>query len=324
MQADALTFCPTCGGQMRVGDCAMAPSPSLEVRNWRTEEEREQAVRSWKEAQNLKWVVVLTVLTALIAGGLFWRMRGSSNPVDVYQQATDSQVELERRESKQIFAIAKAAVEAPNWEEMRAHVLDPDRVKPLMDWYYRSHPSGYQVRTVTGYDQEIVDLKHVPATATLRLLTNTGLLHLLLQQTPEGWKIDWESYSSVYSAFWSALVKGDKGLPEGIPIPVEIDLCAPSTLLPSWFAATGFPREDAARAVRIYVAHPTNVAAACWSATDAVGQEILEARTKAGKPLRWVLQVALRSAATFPPAVEVKGIVKRSWDNPEQPHPDDP
>jgi hypothetical protein len=194
-----------------------------------------------------------------------------------------------------------------------------------MEWYYKKHPQGYQVRKVTGYDHEIVDVARQPATATLRLLTNDGIMHVLLQQTADGWKLDWESFANVYSVLWAEFLKGGDARIKELPMPVEIELCPASTLLPSWFAATGFARADASRAVRLFISQPTNVGVACWSEEDAAGREILEAlRQQGGKALKWILQIELVNATTYPPAVRVKSVQQKHWNNPTQPRPDAP
>jgi hypothetical protein len=269
-------------------------------------------------------VLKASAVVAVVAAALMWRMMTNSRAPVVGEITAASEVAPNKQELNAAYASAKAAVESVDWKGMQQYVLAAERVDPLMFWFYARHPHGYQVRKVSGFDQPIIDLIHQPATATLRLLTDKGVLHMLMQQTPEGWKMDWESFSNVYAVLWAAFLTGEANIPNDVPMPVEIEVCPPSTLLPSWFVATGLPRENAARAVRLFVAHPTNVGAACWGDDSPVGREILGALKAEGRPLKWILKVGLLDSETFPPAVEVKSIIKKSWDNPAQPHPEEP
>jgi hypothetical protein len=320
----AHTTCPECSGSMQVGQCAPAPVPALEVSEWKTQEQRADHTLARQQERQFRGILWLSAGVALIAGILLWRMaKNGSTPA-----APDLPVGVlseDKTVVQSIFASAKAALECPDWQHLHQHVLAPDRVKPLIEWYYKKNPRGYQPRIVTGYERELVDQVHQPATATMRVLTNDGALYVLLQQTAEGWKLDWESFANVYSVLWSDFLKGEEGSPKELPMPLEIEVCPASTLVPSWFAATGFPRDDARRAVRLIVGHPTNVAAACWSSDDPVGREILGALEQAGgRRLKWILQVELVRADAFPPAVRVKAIVQKRWNNPAEPQPKDP
>jgi hypothetical protein len=309
---------------MLIRECAEAPAPKLEIREWKTQQQREARTRKNQHDRQFRGILWIAAAVALVAAFLIWRMAQSG----AAPSATDlapSETPPNKAAAQSVYQHAKAAIQCADWQSMHQHVLAPERVKPLMEWFYKKNPRGYQIRTVTGYDREVVDLKHEPATATMRLLTNDGVLHVLLQQTADGWKLDWESFTNVYAVLWADFLKGAEDSPRELAMPLEMETCPPSTLLPSWFATTGFAREDVRRAARLIVGHPTNVAATCWSAEDPVGKEILdELQNQGGRGVKWILQIELLRADTFPPAVKVKSILQKKWNNPPQPQPNDP
>ena len=221
-----------------------------------TQSQRKQKEKSREHAKQSSWVLKAGAVVAIVGGILLYRMMNNSQTPDVTELTAVSATTAEKQEIKLAYAAAKAAIEAPDWKGMQQHVLATDRVGPLMQWFYAKHPQGYQVRKVSGMDHEVIDLVHQPSTATLRLLTNDGVLHVLLQKTEQGWKLDWESFSNVYSVLWAAFLKGEPDLPKELPMPLEIETCPRSTLVPSWFTSTGIDPANIGRAVRLYIAHP--------------------------------------------------------------------
>jgi hypothetical protein len=272
------------------------------------------------QAKQSKWIVYAAAVVVIVAGWLLWRMF-SSNSTKLAEPTASTENTPERIELKLAYAAAKAALESPGWEQMKTHVLAPERVAPLMEWYYRKHPQGYQQRSIISSDKELIDLTRTPPTATLRLQPSTGSsMHVLLEQSNDGWRLDWESFSNVYAVLWDAFLQGKDGLPKQLVFPLEIESCPASALLPSWFTTTKQPKANEARAVRLYIGQPTNAGAACWAEQDPLGKEIL-AELAAQPKLKWLLDVSLIDSTVFPPAVKINRIVAKKWNNPPQPQP---
>ncbi len=317
--ASARTICPGCAHHFVIDDGVAAPPPELAIHEWQTEGELKRERLSTQHRQQLGWLIKFGIGIAIVAGLLLWRLHLSSHG-GALAEVAGAEPTPEKSQLQAAYASAKAALEAPDWEHMLPHVRAAQRVRPLLEWYYAHHPQGFTSRVVTGVDQEIIDLALPLPTATLRLLTTTGVRHVLLEQTPEGWRMDWESYSNVYATLWTALLAG-QSVPPGIAWPMEIEACPQSVLVPSWFEETGLPREDVGRAVRLHLGSPQPVAGACFTAADPVGQTILAALPNSQVALHWVVKLHILNTTTYPPAVAITEIVAQQWPNPPLPHP---
>lgn len=313
---NATTVCPHCRRKIRIGDCSPVET-SLSV-NRVDYIESKILERTKRNAIHFRWITLLGSLVMVGIIVLLWKRwpRETADPNAAQRQAAE---QATSQEIDQAFAAAKAALESSDWQGMMIHVLDPDRVRPLMEWYYLQREGGFTKRAVSGFDGPLMDLRNAPPTATLRIQTDRGVLHVLLQKTPEGWKLDWESFSGVYPARWAHFLKQTADVPDTMDIPVLVERLSENLLFPSFFKQSGFNKTDAGRAIKMYCQSVDDHAAACLPPDFADGITILESIPEPGDREKFVLKVKLLSKDSYPPAVEVLRVIRKGWNHPPAP-----
>ncbi len=161
--------------------------------------------RAWKRAlERLPWGLILTVVVALTA--LTWKiiqvrqkntLSYAPSEARAATPAKEKPSGLELRPKTELLAdllpTLKAFVDAKSPEAMKSLVREPERVHPLMDSYYQEQgafqPGDYNA--LPRFDALFVHKNFIVAsleTKQYRPFT------ISLEKTPEGYRVDWESY----------------------------------------------------------------------------------------------------------------------------------
>ncbi len=113
-----------------------------------------------------------------------------------------SPYELSQEEYNKASAVATSYLEAPNWKKRLAFVRNPQRVAPVMEKWYASHPDvpAEEVDIDRGYRRgEVVSL--------MVLIKNSDPVFLALVNEEGGYKVDWESSSGYQAIDWKELME---------------------------------------------------------------------------------------------------------------------
>ena len=309
--AHSHTICPLCASHVRVGDCVPAGRPNLEIQPWQTADDQLDQELVQNHAKLHRLILVASLVVVVIGGTILWKFIPRSGKLSVTSQPASE--DHSKAELKQAYEIAKLALESNDWQGMLLNVSESDRMRPFMDWFYTKAKGGYVPRSLRGYDQGKLDLQASPPTATMRLDSADGPVYVIMKQHPEGWKLDWETYSNVHFHQWEYFLNQDPSLPKIAEFPFTVERMQPSAMVESFFSLSGFSPNDASRGIRLYVMSPRRAAAVCFSEDSAIGKELIAAADAATptNPARYTLQVSLKSSDSFPQAVEVKKIVRK-------------
>lgn len=308
---NAWTTCPQCHANFQIHQTRLAAAPQLEIHPWRTQEADQQDAQEVHDARQSRFFVKSAIIIALMGAGLIWHFGFRSRPVQSLVEA--SSASPQQAEIKEVYAAAKTALESPDWQGLAQQVLDRERVQPLMEWYYAQKDGGYLQRTIDGYDQGAVDLTGTPPVATLRLSSAAAALHVLMQKTPAGWKLDWESFSNVHGTRWQYFITKHPSLPDTIEAPVQVERLSPNLLVPSFFTASGFNPADAGRAVRVFHVSAESSGVACFAPDSTVGNTLLQALPTLGISQKYTLLVRRLPANSIPQAIVIEKILHEGW-----------
>lgn len=169
----------------------------------------EEAAKKEDNAIPFGWFVLLGIA---IAGIMFWAISqnaSSAGPDDSggsASRSSDGETGLPSGRMEELDAIDKAkahyeAMEvvvtgffaAETLEELAKYVRDVDRVLPLMkDFYQRHQIETYQFKETLQY--HVVSLENYAFIALKVGFEDGDPQPLLLEDSPEGLKVDWESY----------------------------------------------------------------------------------------------------------------------------------
>ena len=311
------TTCPKCFADFQLGEARTAAAPQLEVGEWRTEEAMVAQATAERHFRHSRLLLKVAAVITILGGLAFWKFGLGSRGKGKLDEAS---VPTEQRaEIRSAFTVAKAALEAADWRAMNLEVVDAERVRPLMEWYYGQKPDGHTQRRIEGFDQELIDLEANPPVATLRLkaVLPPARLHVVMLKgkAEEGWKLDWESYSNVHGARWQAFITGQANFPDTIEAPVIIERRSESQLVPSFFTASGLNPGDASRALK--VSHPSvgDSGVACFGEDSKVWEKLGSQLPEQGNALKVILQMRRLPKSSVPQGIVIEKIVRLGWSN---------
>lgn len=102
---------------------------------------------------------------------------------------------------------------APDWKSRSRFVLFPEETAPRMERYHQTHPDGPTSATRTS-------IEHCEANSTSNLMLVVFRVHtpqfptgftVAVSETPEGWKIDWDSFVEFRDELFIEFVTGKAG-----------------------------------------------------------------------------------------------------------------
>lgn len=312
-QASSAVQCPHCSRQMMVGECATAGTElNIAGRQFHSvTEEEEQAERL--AAVHNRWTrrLVLSACGGLAAAaGVFgWQRWRRDEHLERKERQKAALVESEKaaqRERQEIDGVVRRILGAKTWEDMMPDVVDANRVREMMAWFYSGSNRRHEPEEVleTGDAERL----KVEGRVIVRIRASTptrAAVWLILAQQDGKWKLDWEVYANAHTVRWHAFVH------EAAGATVELRLLAARKPAADAFIvrAGGSPESDDAVVVWTY----DREASACavlrktsplWRDLDGIGFN---------EALKIIAQVTMLVPDTDPPLVRIDRIVQKGW-----------
>lgn len=302
-----------------MGDCRLAEAPKLDLSSegWATEEQERRTRRRrtlGKQQQLLLMLGAGVALAGIVLAVQRFFSAGGEGPTS---ELLSPAVVEHRAELDRAYSDLKTTLTAPSWGEMRKGVRDADRIRPLMEWYYGLRP--YAPRRLKGYSRPTAGLTGGNPVVTMQVESDSGTLHVLLEQMPSGWKLDWESFTNVHGIRWHAFLHQEGGLGTAAEFPLHVEVLPLSHLTPTFYNRSGLQESSVQQAARLFVSdRDGGYAAACFPAQAPLAVELL-GNLERDQVVKFTLEVTLKSAEAYPPSVEVTRVVQRGWNSPVAP-----
>ena len=195
-QPEAVIECPRCGARARRDSLVSRAVITIPAALPRAD--RSRAGWWWTGALALAVVVLCGV-----GAGLWWLQPASTRPWRIATTATSAPAAW----AEEAETLAEAALTAtrilasPDLDSARPLLLNAAQLTSLMDRYHARHP--WQPVTLTGEPHGSVTKNNDRRLARLVMRTSRNTyLTLLLEETINGWKLDWEDLVKARHFAW--------------------------------------------------------------------------------------------------------------------------
>jgi hypothetical protein len=278
-----------------------------------------QASFSWKNfKQQTPWRMV--GLTVVALGLMFWlsvatsksnasQNAAASEPTSppagklVKPVLTETEKQPKVELAKQILPVVTRFLEANDASALEPLVREPERVLPLMREYYNGGVQPAFTKANYHHLPEVKDIVADRDLVSVSLQTNDYKPYfLLLQQTPSGYKVDWECYVT-YSEMPLAVFQ-EKKPTLGKLFRVKVE--------PIAYFNQDFPNANTHRAYRIYTADADRVLYGYVYRDTYVERQMVE---NIGKrhDITCIVRLNYPSPSSNNQQVEITQFVKRGW-----------
>ncbi|MBP7950216.1 MAG: hypothetical protein KA004_11210 [Verrucomicrobiales bacterium] len=319
---DQVVQCPACFMRTLLSSCRPAAEPKLEFpERWVTEadetEARRQIVRGRQGKFLLAAALGVVALAALLLVRYLPEIHQTPSGADT---AGNSPAEVEKQKAlAAATALAKTALEAPDWQTLLHSVRKPDHVRPLMEWYYKHRTGGYVPYHIQRIKTGIYQASNPPSVVVKLATADSRMLDVVVEQTSEGWKLDWEAFSNVHGIRWRLFLSREKEFSDSLIVPVRVARLPLSLLTSGFYSSIQADPAATKSAARLFVTDPeAEYAAAIFPADAPLAAELLSANEEENVR-KFVVEVRLRGTDPdqYPPCVEIKRILQHGWDMPE-------
>ncbi len=154
----------------------------------------------------------LAAILALVLAGIFWQriQRPAPNP-QILSEAAPASAAAGTLELKspadyrgEIWEVVRQFCSAPTAEALLPFIREPERVGPLLHRYYTADNPWMPI--AIGKKPDLSNLTVHRNFAVFSLpLADYGVRPVALEQTPQGFKIDWESFTGYSELPWGEL-----------------------------------------------------------------------------------------------------------------------
>lgn len=175
-----------------------------------TEQDWEEPARTEKRAPfrlQLHWIAIAVFLIFLASAWTIrpWKRRRATEAMPQLLSKAELGEQLDSKIDIAHSTIQKF-LRASTVAEKQRHVRSPDRVLPLMINWYSSHP--HNPLEVAQFEMmATATLNGKPFWVALVLIKDGPRQTLMLEDTPDGFKIDWEAYSAYNPTTLKQLIK---------------------------------------------------------------------------------------------------------------------
>jgi hypothetical protein len=200
--------CPHCGSQMPLDECRPAqPEPQQRrvVIQVTEEEARAHETRRQQQQHLIALTVAGSVVAAVAVGfivvlGVSGR-RPAPSPGSASAAPAPDQVRQEQQKLDAAFVVASRALASEDWTSALPFLRRAGRIEPLMQRYHNDRPWNHVTLTRRSHARLV---NHEGATfAEIEAESASGkIVHLQLEETPDGWKLDWESLVNAPGLEW--------------------------------------------------------------------------------------------------------------------------
>jgi hypothetical protein len=258
-------------------------------------------------------VVGAVVLALGVVGAVgygFRRLLPATRPANTPAAPSDASPTDPQRIQESVLQEARTAAEhalgAADWTAARPLLLDAERVTPTMQKYHALHP--WIPMTLVGPHEGTLTSSGATRTARLSVRSDRGsLLTLHLQDTPTGWKLDWERLINARHFAWEMFHQ------ERPTSPVLLHVLAlRGSADPACFASAGLTPETGL-AVRLDGPRPGLPTLAIVPKASDLGRLFQRDLTwQQPRPYRCHLRMA--DPDQVPPRVEITSFSGEGWD----------
>lgn len=298
-QPAAVIECPCCGAQARREEL-LAPPPASEPHK--------------TGATHGTWTVALAALLALavlgaVGVGLQWfrpnARRAAAPAADLPASDLRRVNDILLQEAR---AVADRALSCPDWLAARPLVLDADRVAPMMEKYHARHP--WIPMTLVGAHEGTITTTTADRTRTARVSVHSNrgsLLTLHLQDTPDGWKLDWERLINARHFAWVLFHEDQPTSPVALHV-----LALRGSADDAAFARAGLTPETGL-AVRLDGPRPGLPTLAIMPKASDLGR-LFQRELTWQQPRPYRCQLRLVDPHQVPPRVEITSFTGEGWE----------
>ena len=256
----------------------------------------------------------LSVGLLLVLGGLFWQ-RVQQRPGDLPSNpAAARPLELQAVSDfrDEVWMTVHKFCTSPNPDAFLPLLREPDRVAPLIKRFYNSENPWIPLPLARRPD--LSDLKvHRNFVAFQLPLTNFGTQAIALEQTPDGFRIDWESFVGYSDLSWADLRRTRPRQPVLLRAVVK----------PSDYFNMDFPSAGTHRCYQVSDIHSDHVLYGYVPVGSDVEVQIQKILLTAPE-VHAVLRVRYPEKSTSDRQLEITEVLEKGWifredDNPEVP-----
>lgn len=209
--------CPGCRRMLRLPE-PDSPAPPLVVplpeprrrRSGKRGEEFDETFAHKKESPPwLRWAIVASFATVFTIFALGWILRGGSEPAPTSSGGTAPEISpipaapaTKAPDFQKLEAVIKAFLDAPDTEDLIAHVRHPDLTAPRI----RASAKTY---TPPGFRSAAWNIEPIRQGDGLGIIVETGdFTERIIWVVEENgtWKVDWESWSAWCSTPWESMI----------------------------------------------------------------------------------------------------------------------
>jgi hypothetical protein len=299
-QPEAVIECPRCGAQARRDSLVSRAAITIPAALPRAARSR----AGW-------WWIGALALAVVVLGGvgaaLWWLQPASIRP---WRSATSTPA-APAAWAEEAETLAEAALTAtrilasPDLDSARPRLLDAAQLTSLMDRYHARHP--WQPITLTGEPLGSVIKNNDRRLARLVMQTSHNTyLTLLLEETINGWKLDWEDLVKARHFAWEDFHQN----PPTEPVMLRV-MARQGSATEAHFKGTGLTPETAV-VVRLDGPQPGIPALAVVDKTSDLGLFLQRDLTwEQGRPYRCDLRMA--DPSLTPPRVDITRFVGEGW-----------
>ena len=297
--------CPHCSSIRALGGCAPAPLDWAAVQNGTIEEDPEISrgeARGVLERRFWRAFHVLCVAAVCGVGLFLWRQCGGPAVIAAADNAPSA--ENDRAAAAAGLRVLRAACAASAPEDLRPWVLEPDRIIPEMrNLSEREGGLASPAPRPSPGVAEDPEITGVPGYRVMRAQVNDtrgGLHKVRWEETPDGWRVDWESYVRLRVRQWNWLLGQAPGVTMELRLRVER-----SAVPESLYARDGVTPENH-RAHAFFPAESERKALAFLRKDSPAARELEDLGWE--DRLAVTATVRLISPETEPPVVEIRAL----------------
>ena len=296
---------------MPLEDCLRAtPAAQQRIGEQTSEEETRHRERLHRERRHVIALAAGGLLIAAIAVGLVLshgattRRLAIARPVSTEPPLANPPPDSPHRLDA-AFVVASRALACEDWTSALPFVRRANRIEPLMERYHREHPWNH-VALTRRHNAELIDRQGVTFARIEAEGARGRRVHLELEETPDGWKLDWEALVNAPRFEWREFYSQR---PED---PRRLRVTALKASVPDAYCLTAKCEPTATLAVRLWGTEPGD------SVVALVPNDSDLARTLASEiswdiAQRYVAELRLADPKAVPPRVNLIAILQKDW-----------
>ncbi|MGI8602490.1 MAG: hypothetical protein ACR2OZ_05775 [Verrucomicrobiales bacterium] len=276
----------------------------------KTEEAAKSQIRARQQQKHLAALTVGGVILAIAA--IAWLVVvGLAAPREKYSQAPAAPrfSPAEERTLKQrldaAFVVASRALASEDWTSALPYLLRGERIEPLIERYHRQHRWTHLVLT-RRHHSRLVSHEGVSAAEIEAETVNGRRVHLRLEETRDGWKLDWEALFNAPRFEWREFYTLRPAHPRRLRVTV-----LRASLPDAYYRAAGCPPAETL-AVRLWGTEPGDSVVALVPAASELGQT-LTADVSWEVPRQYLAEIRFADPNAVPPRVNCIDLLQKGW-----------